>query len=246
LGYSEELERCCGGPAFVSAAQGREIDRRAGEELGLPGLVLMENAGMHATDVAIDMLSAADASVVIFCGAGNNGGDGYVIARQLHLRGVQVMIRCSVEIEKLTGDALVQARVVRNIGIEVLPLLESDRTWAGCDLAIDALLGTGMTGPLRPDLARALEGINQTCQASGMGTLAIDLPSGMNADTGEAAGQTFRAQRTVTFAALKEGFAHPEASRFTGAVYVAPIGVPAEFVAKVLRGEGTLDPPGDV
>ncbi len=237
MGYAEELERVFGRPPYLTAEQLRQIDRYAIDELGLPGLVLMENAGMHATGIAMDMLPAAGGSAIIFCGAGNNGGDGYVIARQLHLAGIPTRVLYSVEIERLGGDAKINATVARRLGIEMEPLLGEHRDWCDRDLAIDALLGTGMRGELRGELAQALERINGTCAKHGIRTLAIDLPSGLNADSGEAAEHTFVAQKTVTFATLKMGFANPSSIQFTGPVNVVSIGIPPQLVNQTFRIE---------
>jgi NAD(P)H-hydrate epimerase len=235
VGYEDELLRVFGGPVFLTAQQLREVDRQAVEVLGLPSLILMENAGLHATEVALEMLPSSDPTVVIFCGTGNNGGDGYVIARQLHLLGIPVQVLFSVEMKRLAGDALVQATVAHNLGIEMQPLFGEHRDWSSCDLAIDALLGTGLRGPLRDELASALERIQRTCQRHTIRTLAIDLPSGMCPDTGDTAEHGFQAERTVTFVARKQGFANPKSLRYTGQVHVASIGVPSAFVYQALR-----------
>ena len=237
VGYEEELKKVFGGPVYLSAKQLRQVDRQAEEVLGLPGLVLMENAGLHATQAALEMLPDANPSAVVFCGAGNNGGDGYVIARQLHLMGVAVRVLFSVEIDRLSGDALVNATAALRLGIEMQPLLGEHEDWGTCDLAVDALLGTGMRGPLRVGLAQALGTINQVCEAKCIRTLAIDLPSGLYANSGGAAQHTFRAERTVTFVARKKGFANPASASFTGEVNVVSIGVPPDFVNRTFRIE---------
>ncbi|MCP4196553.1 MAG: NAD(P)H-hydrate epimerase [Proteobacteria bacterium] len=233
-GYEFELERAFGGPVFLTASELRTVDEKASKVLGLPGLVLMENAGLHATEVALTMLPNDNPSAVILCGAGNNGGDGYVIARQLHLLGIQVKVLWSVVPSNLKGDALVNARVAENLGIRMESLFDP-RPWSDCGLVVDALLGTGLQGPLREPLAGAMQEVNRTCEQNALSTLAIDIPSGMNADSGQAADQTIRAHQTVTFAARKKGFQEPSTSHFTGQVQVVSIGIPAIFLFETLR-----------
>ncbi|MBL4770512.1 MAG: NAD(P)H-hydrate epimerase [Planctomycetes bacterium] len=237
MNYEAQLQEIFGGPVHLTAEQLHRVDRMASEELGLPSLLLMENAGIHAAQVALKMLPESGARAVIFCGTGNNGGDGYVIARQLHLCGVKVQVLFGKEIHELQGDAMIQAQVARKLGIEMTPLFGTQHSWFDCHLAIDALLGTGLQGPLRMEMREALEGINRACRQHSIRTLAIDLPSGLNADTGAAAPSTFIAEKTVTFVARKRGFSEPCSHAFTGIVQVVPIGVPAEFVFKTLRSE---------
>ncbi len=233
-GYEYELEEAFGGPVYLTALELRKIDEAASQELGLPGLVLMENAGLHASEIARTMLPTGNPSAVILCGAGNNGGDGYVIARQLHLLGIRVKILWSAAPSSLAGDALINARVAGNLGIPMERLLDL-MPLPECHLVIDALLGTGFEGTLREPLAGAMLWIQQECQRQGAPVLAVDVPSGFDANTGRAATQTIRADGTVAFVAQKTGFQTPTSSLYTGKVQVVSIGVPASFVCKTLR-----------
>ncbi|MCA9000364.1 MAG: NAD(P)H-hydrate epimerase [Planctomycetes bacterium] len=243
MSYEDELIRWFGSSPHIMAEQARRVDQKAVETLGISSLVLMENAGLHASERALAMLPAENPCAVIFCGAGNNGGDGYVIARQLHLNGVQVKVRYRVGLDRLSGDALSNARIVHAMGLDVKPIQIADRSWNSCDLAIDALLGTGLRGALREDWREDLKHINATCKDHGIRTLAIDLPSGLNANTGHADEHTFRADETVTFVARKAAFAIENTSQWTGKVSVVSIGIPSEFVFQTLRSE-TPDAPG--
>jgi len=174
----------------LSRQQVREADRRAIEEWGIPGVVLMENAGRGATDAIEELLGgAAGRSIAVVAGRGNNGGDGFVIARHLTVR----RARCEVFL-------------------------------VGFDLIVDAVGGTGITGPLRGALAEAVERIN----AAGVPVAAVDIPTGLDCDTGAAPGPTVKAQLTVTFHARKTGFDAPGASQYTGKVVVADIGIPVD------------------
>lgn len=224
----------------VTRREARAFDRWAIEVLGLPGAVLMENAARGAAEVALRELErpgARAARVVILCGSGNNGGDGYALARQLLLAGVRAELASPFASERLTADAVLQRRVVERLGLEVRG--QPSSRWDGADLLVDALLGTGSRGepraPLDAWLAH-LEGL-----AVGR-RLALDLPSGLDADSGEAAQHAFRADVTVTFAARKAGFDAPGAARWTGRVELASIGVPFDPAPDAPWRERMRDP----
>jgi NAD(P)H-hydrate epimerase len=211
----------------------RAFDRRAIEELGLPGAVLMENAGRSAAEEALRLLDgrgAARGRVVVLCGAGNNGGDGYVIARHLHIAGVDVRLCSSVPGERLAGDAALNRRVAEALGLAVTSIEGPDAlareapAWDGADALVDALLGTGFRGEVRPPLDAVIAAANAARVGS---RLAVDLPSGLDCDSGQPARTTFRADVTVTFVARKRGFDLPSSAEWTGRVVVAGIGVPS-------------------
>lgn len=212
----------------------REIDRRSAEEFGLPGVVLMENAGRGAAELLAPL--SAPGPVLVACGRGNNGGDGFVIARHLELRGVTPRVALWADPSRLTGDAALNFRVLQRSGTalevfatghdaERLSQLLEGATWI-----VDALLGTGAKGDPRPPLDRVIEQLN----AAGRPILAVDLPSGLDCDTGQPGHPTIRAARTCTFVAPKPGFAAPGAAAHTGVVSVASIGAPKRLVDEVL------------
>jgi NAD(P)H-hydrate epimerase len=213
----------------------RSIDRCAIEALGIPGVILMENAGRNAADAAQELLGeAAGKSVAVVAGAGNNGGDGYVVARHLAMRGARVVTFLVVPAEKIRGDAAVNLNAIRKLGHDVREL--SGRQLAGLggalaefDLVVDAVGGTGVRGALRGGLATGVEQIN----AAGRPVLAIDIPTGLDCDTGEAPPPTVRAAMTVTFVKRKKGFDAEGAEAYTGEVRVADIGIPADLVAEI-------------
>jgi NAD(P)H-hydrate epimerase len=227
----------------LSRDEVRAFDRRAIQELGLPGAVLMENAGRSAAEEVLALLARRGAQpgrVVLLCGAGNNGGDGYVIARHLAIRGVQVELWSSVGPDRLAGDAALNRRVVEALGLEPLSLEgpgaieRAASSWDGADVLVDALLGTGFRGQVRAPLDALIVAAGRARVGA---RLAVDLPSGLDCDTGQPSNATLRADVTVTFVARKRGFDHPGAAAWTGRVVVAGIGVPFPWPADPTREE---------
>ncbi len=220
----------------LSRGQVREIDRRTMEEYGIPGVVLMENAGRNAAQFILTLPRPGD-PIAIVCGGGNNGGDGFVIARHLANAGVDVELFLACATARLTGDAAVHYRIVERMALKRRPFDTPERMDAGrsilhgCTVIVDALLGTGFTGPVRPPLDRVIEAINQ---ATGAIVVAIDVPSGLDCDSGQPALPTLRAHYTITFVASKIGFDAPGAAAYTGEVVVADIGAPLGLIQKVL------------
>jgi NAD(P)H-hydrate epimerase len=213
---------------YLTRAQVRDIDRRAIEEFGVPGVVLMENAGRGAAELLLAL--GAKGPVAICCGKGNNGGDGFVIARHLDNHAVPVRVLLFTRPEQLTGDAAINFHIIQRSGVAVL--VEPDlptvtRELDECAWAVDALFGTGLTGPIRQPLDRVVAAIN----GSGKPVLAVDIPSGLDCDTGLALGETVRVAHTATFVAPKVGFANPAASQWLGQVHVVDIGVPRAVFA---------------
>ncbi len=235
----------------LSRDEVRSIDRRAIDEFGMAGVVLMENAGRNAAAV-IDSLrpGGVGAAVRIVCGKGNNAGDGFVIARHLELLGHDVRILLAASPRELTGDAAVNYRIAERSDIPIAnlsaagssgwqaALAEATASTAGgaadADLIlVDALLGTGAQGPPRGSIATAIAAINASRAASPRTrVVAIDLPSGLDCDTGTAAGECVRADVTVTFVARKRGFDAGAAEAFIGTVHVIGIGVPRKLLAE--------------
>jgi NAD(P)H-hydrate epimerase len=217
----------------LTREQVREIDRRATEDFHIPAIVLMENAARSATDVAMQMLAGIESpAVLIVCGSGNNGGDGLAIARHLHNRGVQVEVvrDCS---DDLKGDAAINLRIIKAMPLETRALEEGVSYLHGVHLGIDAMFGTGLTRPIGPEFAHIIEQMNARTDAQ---VLAIDVPSGLDCNTGEPLGDLcVRADRTVTFAAEKAGFANPASKQFTGEITVGCIGCPRELIEQVAK-----------
>jgi NAD(P)H-hydrate epimerase len=220
----------------LSRAESRAVDARAIEGYGLPGIVLMENAGAGAARL-LHALAGGAGRVTVVCGRGNNGGDGFVVARHLENLGHAVRVLLACEPQAFRGDAAVNHAVVARSGLAVTGLAgASAGAWEG-ELAsagwiVDALLGTGASGPPRGAVALAIDAINATA-ARGARVLALDLPSGLDCDSGGAPGACVRATHTATFVAPKAGFAAPGAAAFTGAVHVIDIGVPHRLLEEL-------------
>lgn len=226
--------------------QVRQVDRLAIEELGIPGVVLMENAGREVAMAVLDTLEAdlqvfaGDARVAVLCGGGNNGGDGYVVARHLANQGVNVTAWAAVDPATLTGDAAIQAAIADKMGlIEPMhtteQLLGAQERLLEAHVLVDALLGTGFHGEVRPHIAQVIEIANQ-CKERGAMIVAVDVPSGLDCDTGEPAHAVVLADVTVTFVAPKRGFAHPQAELYVGRLIVGDIGAPPGLIRKVIAG----------
>lgn len=220
----------------LTRAQVREIDRRAVEEYGVPSIVLMENAGRGAAEVLM-RLNPERKPVFVLCGKGNNGGDGFVIARHLDTAGWPVTIRLIANPGDMTGDAAINLRIAGASGLATVPLFPSSHTprsvlfkevVAAHGWVVDALFGTGLTGPLREPFDHLISEVN----ASGSPVLAVDIPSGLDCDTGVPLGACIRATHTVTFVAPKVGFANPAAAKWLGTVHVAGIGAPRKLLAE--------------
>jgi NAD(P)H-hydrate epimerase len=217
--------------------ESRRIDRRAIEEYGLTGLVLMENAGRGVTN-RLQRLGISG-PVVICCGRGNNAGDGFVIARHLDLRGYLVRVLVWAEADELAGDAGANFRVLQKTNVPLVLFgkghdpAQLDAALAGAAWIVDALLGTGARGEPRPPLDAVIDQLN----ASAVPKLAVDLPSGLDCDTGQAAAHTIRAAHTCTFIAPKIGFAVPGADLYTGQVHVLDIGAPRRLLEEVLGAD---------
>jgi NAD(P)H-hydrate epimerase len=220
-------------PHSLTRDQVRDVDRRAINDYGLPGVVLMENAGRGAAELLIRLGIAG--RVVICAGKGNNGGDGYVIARHLELQGIATTVLLFCQPSDLTGDAATNYRVLEAARQSLVAMgaapdaAEVDRQLATADWIVDALLGTGTQGTIREPYVTAIAAINR----AGKKVLAVDLPSGMDCDTGQPLGRCVRADHTATFVARKVGFDIPEAELFTGKVHVIDIGVPKQLLREL-------------
>jgi len=225
------------GPVLTTE-QVRRLDRIAIEEYGVPGVVLMENAGRGAAETALEMLDGGAGPVLVLCGRGNNGGDGFVVARHLHNHRVRVEILLACPLGRVdpAGDAGVNLAIVRRMGLPLReitdPAAARDISLAGYVLLVDALLGTGLSGAVR-EPARGLIG---AVNASGVPCLAIDTPSGLHTDTGEVLGVAVKASRTVTFAAAKRGFFVGRGPEHVGRLEVVDIGSPREILNRVSKG----------
>lgn len=222
-------------PIILTRDQTRLADRLAVEEYGFSGLVLMENAGRGVADVLCRL--GIEGPVVVCCGKGNNAGDGFVIARHLDLRGYAVRVLLWADPAELTGDAAANFGILSKteVPIEVFGNVHDARRLAvaleGAAWIVDALLGTGARGEPRPPLDAVIEQLNSAAAPK----LAVDLPSGLDCDTGRPADRTIRAAETCTLLAAKPGFFRPEAAPYLGRLHVCDIGVPTKLIERAAR-----------
>jgi NAD(P)H-hydrate epimerase len=247
----------------MSRAEMRDLDEKAAAGLGMPTLLLMENAGRGAAGWLAELAGAIppDAGgrpftppptlpdpevphgpppprMLILCGPGNNGGDGGVVARHLDAWGFPVEVIWFARAQQLRGDAAAQWGILSRSGIPQSVWFDDHPGDAGAirhrlaaaDWLVDGLLGTGLSRPVEGPLRAVIEAIND----SGRPAFALDLPSGLDADTGRPLGLAVRAEATATFVAPKLGFAAPGADSYTGRVAVIDIGLPRALLEPFL------------
>ncbi|HWN45175.1 MAG TPA: NAD(P)H-hydrate dehydratase [Thermoanaerobaculia bacterium] len=226
---------------ILSAEAMREVDRSAIEELGIPSLVLMENAAIGVVDAIGEIYEEAE-SAAIFCGPGNNGGDGLAIARHLAVRGYEVQVFLVAGRRAMRGDAEVQLGICRRQGLAIQEVADEDGVVEAleeareADLIVDALFGTGLSKPLEGMFADLVQGLNDLP----VPTVSVDLPSGLNGSKSEPLGPHIEADLTVTFAAPKIAHVFPPASESVGELVVTDLGIPPELVEEAEEEGGAL------
>ena len=200
------------------------------EEVGVPSLVLMENAGRGASEW---MLSRAETlglssggTAGVLCGGGNNGGDGYVLARQLVAAGLSAFLIEVGDPLRLSSDAAVNRQICVQLGLPMATWPLSGAEIGSISCWVDAVLGAGFKPPLRVLERAVLEEVGSLALAAGARVVALDSPSGLDMDSGVAAPGALRADFTLTFGARKAGFGAPGAGEWTGEVFVISLGVP--------------------
>jgi NAD(P)H-hydrate epimerase len=224
----------------LTREQSRQLDRRAIDDYGISSLVLMENAGRGVVDV-LERLGIAG-PVVILCGKGNNAGDGFVIARHLEIRNHVCKVVLLFPPSELIGDAAANFAILEKSNVPIVETPDSLEShghgadWmngaaCGADWIIDAMLGTGARGEPRPPLDAAIDWMN----AQPARKLAVDVPSGLDCDTGEPARHTIRADHTCTFAATKIGFTKETAMPYVGKTHICDIGTPRRLLDEVMH-----------
>ena len=230
---------------LATAAQMRELDRRAIEGCGIPSIDLMERAAAHVAQAALDMLPERPGKcrAAVFCGAGNNGGDGIAAARLLFLAGLRVRVFLVGSYEKLTPDALEETGRLSECGVE-LELYEPEdagqSAWArGSQVVVDAIFGVGLSREISPAsrFASAIRLINR-CPGA---VVSADIASGVEADTGRVLGCAVKASRTVTFSIKKIGQAVGDGAILSGVVQVADIGIPASLLRETACPAQTVE-----
>jgi NAD(P)H-hydrate epimerase len=220
----------------------RRVDAAAMTQLGMPGLLLMENAARGVVDVLTSQAvpGATPGTVTIVCGPGNNGGDGLAVGRLLAARGRASEIFLIRNDRELTPDAAANLAILQKAGVivrDVPPavVVQSIQQLTGRDWLVDALLGTGMRGEIQPPFRDIIQAANE----SPAHVLAVDLPSGLDCDEGRSLSHCIRAECTVTFVAGKLGFRNPDSAAFTGRVVVADIGIPSQWIRTFVAEQQT-------
>jgi NAD(P)H-hydrate epimerase len=221
---------------LVTAAEMQEMDRRTIEMHAIPGLELMEAAGQGAAVVLLTQFGdQVEDGVSIICGKGNNGGDGFVIARELAAKDIKVTVYLLATSDAVKGDAAANLKRLEDLKIPVIEVPDEDSfvayqsEIAQSGLLVDAILGTGLTSDVRGFFKVVIEFINRT----GLPIFAVDIPSGLNSDTGQPCGTTTRAQGTATFGLAKIGHYSYPGPDYTGTLEIIDIGIPDEVVKAV-------------
>lgn len=196
----------------------------------MPGILLMENAGRGCAELLVRHTPHLS-QVAICCGKGNNGGDGFVIARHLNNANIPVELLLFADPGEITGDAALMLHILRHTAVPIHECSGYDDITSHLERAawvVDALFGTGLNGPVRTPFDSVIAAVN----ASARPVLAVDIPSGLDCDTGQPLGAAVRATLTATFVAQKVGFAIPAAKPYLGTVHVLDIGAPRTLLAR--------------
>src|SRR6267378_8446990 len=220
----------------LNAAQMREADRRTIDDIGLSSLVLMENAGRQTVAAMETMYNDLfERQVAVLCGRGNNGGDGFVVARTLVQRGVDVSVFLIGRVADVRGDARANLEILGRLGLTVVEIADS-QAWelhfsevSDCTLIVDAMFGTGLDAPVSGFIESVIADVN----ASGIPVVSIDLPSGLSADSADPIGPSIEAALTVTLAAPKLPLVLPPAEMRAGDIVIADIGIPGDVLESV-------------
>jgi len=202
---------------YLNRKQLQKKDRLATTKYGIPSIILMENAGRAAANEAIKLIRKKIAKITVICGKGNNGGDGFVMSRHLHNQGHMV----SAKSRSAATDTNIN--IVRKLGIRIYPLNKNiSRLLKSADIIIDAIFGIGLTREVQGPIKELIAQINSLKKP----VLAVDIPSGLDTDTGNPLGIAIKAKLTVTFGYPKKGFRNNESGKYTGRIKVADISLP--------------------
>lgn len=218
---------------IATAEEMRRLDRMAIENLGIPGVVLMENAGLKVVEVISRVLGdLTGKKITVMTGKGNNGGDGFVIARHLINQGVEVKTLLLANPEEISGDAKINLDILQKMGHKVYPAVNANSlnivrvALVYTDLIVDAIYGTGFKGELSEHVGRVVEAVNESKKP----VVAVDIPSGVEGDTGKVTGPCIRATHTVTFALPKLGNILQPGAEYGGELHTADISIPKLLV----------------
>jgi hydroxyethylthiazole kinase-like uncharacterized protein yjeF len=227
---------------IVTAAQMRELDRKAQEEYGIPGSALMEQAGLAVAEAACRLTEPCpEQPIAVICGRGNNGGDGFVAARHLRAMGRRPVVFLAASRDAVGGDARENLLRLAEVGLDVTEIGDPSAIAEACTeagLVIDALLGTGLSGEVHGLAGDLIAAMN----ACGRPVLAVDIPSGLHSDTGKPLGRAVRAVETVTMGLPKLGLYLDPGMDYAGAITVADIGFPDELVQQAPAAAELIEP----
>jgi len=222
---------CRGAGKAVTVKQIQNLDRRAIEKTGIPSVILMENAGRAVAQGVIKELGKRDKRpVIVLCGPGNNGGDGFVAARHLLNAGIALNVFLIGREKDLKSDARLNYDILKRLRQPVLEISAVNQSLRKSILnsavVVDAILGVG----LNRDITGLLKDVIEAVNASAKGVIAVDIPSGLNGTTGKIFGVCIKAAATVTFSFVKKGFLLNRGPEFTGKIIVADIGIPLQLL----------------
>ena len=216
----------------VTAAQMKRIDRIASDQYGIPSLILMENAGAACVREIRKRWKSRLKKVPIFCGGGNNGGDGFVVARHLLNQGLIPQVFFFQKPQAMKPDPAINFNILKKIGVNVVdcsktvPWGSLSRGLTSSDLVVDAIFGTGLAREVQEPFSKVISLINSSKRP----VLSVDIPSGLNADSGEAMGIAVRADLTVALGLPKKGFYKGQGRYCTGRVVVVDISLPRSLL----------------
>ena len=219
---------------FFTVAQSQKLDKLAIVGLGIPSVVLMENAGRLAAEACTKILrNSKGRRVCVFCGQGNNGGDGFVVARHLLNEGFKVKVFLIGSAKKLKRDSFLNYNILKKLKCPLESIKGANpkvlKEIKNSDLVVDAIFGIGLNREIGEPYKSIVEAINKSKKK----VVAVDVPSGLDATTGKTFGVCIKATQTVTFAVMKKGFLKNQGPRFCGKVIVVDIGIPEALWKKV-------------
>jgi NAD(P)H-hydrate epimerase len=209
----------------------RRVDRLATEKFGIPSLILMENAGRSTADAAEDVVKSKSVRIAIICGYGNNGGDGFVCARHLINRGYRVEVYLIGKIKNMSNDAEINFSILIKMKTKIKRIINKRqinsaiKNFKKSQLIIDAIFGIGIKGKLDEFYCELFKKINHTK----IPILSLDIPSGLDADSGKVESCAIKARHTVAMGLMKKGFLNPAAKRYLGKIFIADISLPKDL-----------------
>ncbi|MCL2244033.1 MAG: NAD(P)H-hydrate dehydratase [Treponema sp.] len=227
----------------VTSGQMRMIERIAIEEMGIPSILLMENAAINITKHCLRIIDGKqNAKVLIVCGSGSNGGDGMAIARHLHVKGTEVKVLFAGDMNAVMNDSEINLQIIKKMGIPIESIQYADNhqniqaVIETSDLVVDAMLGTGLDRNIGGNYKILTEMINRYAKY----ILSVDMPSGVHSDTGRVMGNAVKASETVTLGYPKTGILTYPGAEYAGKVHVEDIGIPDALIDKVKTEANTL------